>query len=319
MKPLPGIPGSPLFPSVFRERGSEIAGGNARTMKQTLICLLLGVLLLLPGCGKSNTQEDALQVAATTYPVYLLAQAVTDGVEGISLSLVINQQVSCLHDYTLTMQDMIAVERADVLLLNGAGLEEFLSDALEGRSVIDCSAGIALLEGEDGEVDPHIWMDPRNAAQMAETIAAGLAELDPEHAGCYLANAQAAAEELTRFYGEMLVLLGEGNYPLITFHDGFGYFARAFGLELLAAIEEEEGSEASAKTMVEIIRLVEAYDLPAIFTEANGSDATALAIGRECGTATLTLDICMSGSGGGLAAYEAVIRKNLETIWEAYA
>lgn len=306
-------------------------------MKKTILSLLLSGLLLLPGCGAgqpSRTSQAEFQAAATTYPVYLMAQAVTDGVEGVSVSLVIDQQVSCLHNYTLTMQDMRAVEQADVLLINGMGLEDFLDDVLEGRTLIDCSQGITPREPEEAddghdhdhglesdhshEVDPHIWMDPRNAGVMAQNIAEGLAELDPDHAEAYRSNAEAAVQELTQFRDEILEELDGGHYDLITFHDGFGYFADSFGMHLLAAVEEEEGSEASAKTIVEITHLVEEDNLPAVFTEVNGSDATAQAICRECGIKSYPLSMCMSGDGGGLAAYEAVIRQNIETIMEAY-
>lgn len=306
-------------------------------MKKTILSLLLSGLLLLSGCGagrSAGADTAEFQAAATTYPVYLLAQAVTDGVEGVSVSLVIDQEVSCLHNYTLTMQDMRAVEQADVLLINGMGLEDFLDDVLEGRTLIDCSQGITPREPEEAddghdhdhglesdhshEVDPHIWMDPRNAGVMAQNIAEGLAELDPDHAEAYRSNAEEAVQELTNFREEMLEKLDGGHYDLITFHDGFGYFADSFGMHLLAAVEEEEGSEASAKTIVEITHLVEEDHLPAVFTEVNGSDATAQAICRECGIESYPLSMCMSGDGGGLEAYEAVIRQNIETIMEAY-
>lgn len=298
-----------------------------------LFCLLLGFLLLLPGCGSHNTNQASADftVAATTYPVYLLTQTVTAGVDGVAVSLVIDQEVSCLHNYTLTMQDMVRVEQADVLVLNGAGMEEFLEDVLAGRTTIDSSAGIELFCPEDDheaaehdhsghshDQDPHIWMDPLKAAEMTQNIALGLAELDPEHAERYLANAAAAAETLSDFHAELLTLLGEGDYDLITFHDGFGYFADSFGLHLLAAVEEEEGSEASAKTIVEITELVKEHGIPAVFTEENGSDATARVICRECGIDTYALSMGMSGDGGGLEAYMAVIRGNIETILEAY-
>lgn len=306
-------------------------------MKKTIFSLLLSGLLLLSGCASTQaaqTSSSDFQAAATTYPVYLMAQAVTEGVEGVSVSLVIDQQVSCLHNYTLTMQDMRSVEQADVLLINGMGLEDFLDDVLENRTIIDCSQGITPRESDEAddghdhdhglepghshEVDPHIWMDPRNAAVMAQNIAQGLAELDPDHAEAYRSNAEKAVQELTQFRDEMLKKLDGGHYDLITFHDGFGYFADSFGMHLLAAVEEEEGSEASAKTIVEITHLVEEDHLPAVFTEVNGSDATAKAICRECGIKSYPLSMCMSGDGGGLAAYEAVIQTNIETIMEAY-
>lgn len=300
-----------------------------------LLCLLLGLLLFIPGCGAEyHTQDDAsLRAAATTYPVYLLTQAVTEGVDGVEVTLVIDQEVSCLHDYTLTMQDMVAVEQADVLVLNGAGMEDFLEDVLTGRTTIDSSSGIELLcpgedhdheeeahdhDGHHHDQDPHIWMDPLRAAQMAQNIAEGLAALDAGNADAYLANAQHISQTLTAFHEEMLELLGDGDYDLITFHDGFGYFAESFGLHLLAAVEEEEGSEASAKTIVEITGLVREHNIPAVFTEVNGSDATAKVICRECGVATYPLSMGMSGDGGGLEAYMAILRGNIETILEAY-
>ena len=297
-------------------------------MKKAVLSLLLAGLLLLSGCGGTPITESRIRLACTTYPVYLLTQAVTEGVAGVSAELVIDQEVSCLHDYTLTMQDMKAVEQADVVICNGAGLEEFLEDVLVGRESIDCSRGITLIrtdaDGHDShddheqDVDPHIWMDPDNAAVMAQNIADGLSALDPDNATRYQENAERAAAFLAQLKEELTTQLEGRDYGIITFHDGFSYFADSFGLTLLAAVEEEEGSEASAKTITEIVGLVEKYQLPAIFTEINGSDATARTVCRECGIETYPLSMCMSGEGSGLEDYAAVLRGNIETILEAY-
>lgn len=291
-------------------------------LKKTIVLLLACLLLALTGCaGTSASADDAtLHVATSTYPVYLFTQTVTQGVDSTAVSLVIDQEVSCLHDYTLSISDMKAVEQADVLILNGAGLEDFLSDVLDGRNCVDASDGIELLWNEaEQEEDPHIWMDPNNAAIMIGNIADALSAQDPGHEAQYQANAQSAQAELAAFYDDLLEELDGQHFGLITFHDGFGYFARSFGLDLLRAVEEEEGGEASAKTITEIVGLVQAHQLPAIFTEVNGSDATALAISRECDIAVYPLSMCMSGDGGGLDAYEAVLRQNIETILEAFS
>ena len=161
--------------------------------------------LLLTACGgpaATETEDDGtLRVLATTYPVYLFTTAVTEGVENVEVSLLVNQPVSCLHDYTLTVTDMKAIEGADVIVRNGAGLEDFMDDALAASdgAVIDCSAGLELLpamghEGHDHdtEYDPHIWMSYENAAVMLENIHAGLEELDPDHGEAYAGNLTAA-------------------------------------------------------------------------------------------------------------------------------
>ena len=101
---------------------------------------------------------------------------------------------------------------------------------------------------------------------------------------------------------------------LIAFHDGFQYFADAFDLPLLAAIEEEAGSEASAKEINDITTLVKEHGIPVIFTEKNGSDATAQAIARETGCAVMELDMLMSGSGTCVQDYLDGLSADLTTV-----
>ena len=249
--------------------------------------------VLTGGKAAAPAQEHKLTVVAATYPIYLFTCALTEDVDNITVERLDTGSVSCLHDYTLSMRDMQKIESADLIAVNGAGLEEFLEHALEtsDAQIVDCSQGIALLEslshdhdGHDGHDhghwDPHYWMDPERAAQMVQNLQAGLAQLDPDHAQQYMENSASIAALLAsrQSLAEELIQLYHPISGLITFHDGFQYFAAAYGLPLLASIEEEAGSEASAKEIVEITELVQKYELPVIFTEVNGSDATAQAI-----------------------------------------
>lgn len=290
-------------------------------MKKRLTFLLALSLLFLSGCSTSATQDTAdFTIACTTYPVYLLTQAVAEQVPDTAVQLVVNQQVSCLHNYTLTMTDMKLIEEADLLVINGAGLEDFLSDVLENRTYLDASQDLDLLwNEEEEEYDPHLWLDPTLASQMAQNIASGLSVADPEHQEQYKANATAVSSQLAQFQQEMRTALKDLPIrQLITFHDGFSYFARAFDLEIVASVEEEEGSEASARRIKELVGYVEQYRLPGVFMEQNGSDSAANALAQECGISIYALDMGMSGEGSGLPAYEALIRSNIDTIREAY-
>lgn len=313
-------------------------------LRRVLAVLL--TLVLLPGCTKFTPEEEkTLHILATTYPVYLFTTAVVGNTEGVDVELLVNAQTSCLHDYTLTVKDMKAIDQADVIIMNGAGLEDFMADALaqSNAAVIDCSENVKLLPtlehaGHDGhdheeEYDPHYWMDPRRAAGMMAAISDGLSEIDPDHSDCYFANEVSAYDQMGGLRQDMDVALFqiltvtgkptmEGLWncdKLITFHDGFQYFADAFGLELLKAIEEEEGATASAAEIKEITELVKENSIPAIFVEKNGSRKTADAIARETGCKVYELDMLMSGDGEGIQPYIDAIDGNLTTILEAFS
>ena len=284
---------------------------------------LLGILLLLSGCA---AEAPTAQVAATTLPVYEFTSRLCQGT-GITVTRLVTESVSCLHDYSLNVRQVKAVEGAQLVVTSGAGLEEFMEDLLtQKEAVIDASSGISLLEcehdhehehdhdhGHHHEVDSHIWLSPENAMVMAENICSGLSGRYPEYAETFEGNLSSLLAELEALdtYGkEQLSSLSCRD--LITFHDGFGYFAHAFDLHILEAVEEESGSEASAQELKHLITLVQENSLPAIFTETNGSVSAAETITRETGASSFPLDMAMGGS----SYFEAMYR-NIDTIKEA--
>ena len=297
-----------------------------------LLCLACALLLALSGCAAPPRAEDgALHVLATTYPVYLFTTAVTAGVEGVEVELLVNQPTSCLHDYTLTVTDMKAVQRADVIVMNGAGLEDFLDDALSGAqaAVIDCSAGLELLpaQGHEGHhhdtvYDPHFWMDPGYASDMVEHIVQGLSAADAAGADLFRLNGDLARQTLDGAAADWTGRLEpwQGR-SIITFHDGFQYFASFLGLDIYKAIEEEEGATVSARELKEIIGLLRQEgpgNIP-IFTEVNGSTASAETIAREVGCQVYELSMLMSGEGTGIQPYLEAMERNIQATTEAFS
>lgn len=287
-------------------------------LKAVLLVLLI-LLSTLPACTpRSNTQ-----VAATTLPVYQFTTRLCEGTD-IAVTRLVTESVSCLHDYSLNVSQVQAVEAAQVVIISGAGLEGFMDDLLEdATTVIDSSQGIELLgcetehehdhEQHNHEEDSHIWLSPTNAKVMAQNICDGLCAQFPSHAGTFKKNLSALHRELDALqaYGEAQ-LKNLSCRELITFHDGFAYFADAFDLTILEAIEEESGSEASAQELIHLIELVEEHDLPAVFTETNGSVSAADIIARETGANACELDMAMAGDD-----YFEAMYHNIDTIWEA--
>lgn len=286
-------------------------------MKKLSIILIF--LIILAGCSTGNKPA---QVAATTLPVYEFTTILCEGT-GISVTRLVTENVSCLHDYTLMPQQMRAAEGADMLVISGAGLEDFMDDVLRSAAaVIDASQQLSLLEGEHhdehghGHVhaeDPHIWLSPMNARTMAQNICAGLTRQFPGYEAQFLKNLQSLLAQLDRLqhYGEEK-LKNLSCRELVTFHDGFSYLAESFDLTILKAIEEESGSEASAAELIDLIHLVRMHHLPAIFTETNGSVSAAKIVAAETGISIACLDMAMSGE-----SYFDAMYRNIDTLWEA--
>ncbi len=283
------------------------------------ILLLILTLLLLTGCG----QPPGAQIAATTLPVYEFTSRLCQGTP-LNVTRLVTEEVSCLHDYSLNVRQVKAAEAAQTLVLSGGGLEAFLDDLLLDADAIDASAGIDLLcpedshhhEGHDGhhhESDPHIWLSPFLASRMCANISQGLTARYPQYAHTFAENLEALQSDLDALQRSGEELLGDlACRELITFHDGFSYFAESFHLTILEAVEEESGSEASARELIHLIEEVEHHDLPAIFTERSGSVSAASIIARETGCGAFALDMAMAGD-----SYFDAMYHNIQTIKEA--
>lgn len=272
------------------------------------------ILMLICLCGCSAPAEPG-GVAATTAPVYQFAAAICEGTD-IKVGQVIADSVSCLHDYSLSVRQMEQVENSDLVLLSGAGLEDFMEDALRQAETVDCAAGVALLELTHGDHshghDPHIWLDPDHAATMAENICSALSEKYPAHREAFEANTQSLVQKLQELKAWGKLELSElACRRIITFHDGFAYLAKAFDLQIVASVEEEAGAEASAADLTEIILLVEETGIPCVFTEKNGSASAASVITAETGCRSEALDMAMSGD------YFEAMTHNINTLKEA--
>ena len=154
-------------------------GTDRRPRTLLAACLLTLIALLAAGCSGSGGDRDpggqGLQVVATTTQVADLAANV--GGDRVQVTSLLKPGIDA-HDYEPSPADIDALARADLVLQNGVGLEEWLGDTIESSGydgpVVDASQGVALRQVE-GEPDPHIWQSPGNAQVMAANIERGLA------------------------------------------------------------------------------------------------------------------------------------------------
>ncbi len=289
-------------------------------MKKILLFIVLASLIVsAAGCSYEPTEPA---VAATTMPVHCFTQYLCNGTP-ISVAQLVTESVSCLHDYSLQVSQMRIIEQADLVVISGGGLEGFLEDALTGaQQICDASKGIVLHcgkaeahdhHGHSHENDPHFWLAPENAKIMAQNICHGLSLQYPQYAQHFAANLTNLLDALDKLqaYGQR-ELSSLQCRKLITFHDGFAYFAEAFDLTILEAVEEESGREASAGELIHLIQLANSHQLPAVFTEINGSKSAADVISAETGIPAFQLSMAMSGTD-----YFTEMYYNIDTIKEA--
>lgn len=288
-----------------------------------------------------------LKVLCSTFPIYLFTRNVVAGREGIRLDLLLPAALGCPHDYVVTTRDMQTLASADVLVINGLGMEDFLAKPLKKAKadlkVVDSSASVADLipmigqehprgheaaqagahdQGEGDEQskgpapNPHLFASPRQAAKVARNIAEGLAALDPAGAATYRTNAAAYAARLEKladgFAAEVAKL---PNRKIVTQHAVFDYLARDAGLEVVAVIEAEPGQEPAAAEMIDLVRTIRRTRAGAVLAEPQYGTEVAATIAREAGVPSAVLDPVANGAADAPADYyEKVMARNLQTL-----
>lgn len=281
------------------------------------LLLFLLAVSVLAGCAPQAPQAD---IAATTLPVYEFTSHLCRGTD-LTVTQLVTENVSCLHDYSLSVTQVKALEAAQVVVLSGGGLEDFMADLVKHKKVIDSSTGISLLESchdhdhehHHHEADAHFWLSPDCAKTMVTNICQGLIAQYPQHEARFCSNLKDLLGQLDALKAYADEQLGSLSCrEMITFHDGFSYFAQAFDLHILAALEEESGSEASASELKALITMTREHNLPAIFTEENGSDRSANVIAADTGAKVYQLSMVMSGGN-----YFDLMYRNIDTIKEA--
>ena len=289
--------------------------------------LLVFCLSLLSACssqsGKNNGQVNddiSIVIDTTFFPIYIEAANITKDIPGVKLINITPPSTGCLHDYQLTPDDLKRMSEADILIINGAGMESFtdkIISQLPGLQVVDASRGIPLIKSEGDDYNPHVWVSITNTIQQVENIGEQLAVLDSRRASQYIANTEAYVAKLEDLRNKMhQVVDGASSREIITFHEAFPYFAQEFDLHITAVIEHEPGSEPSAAELTETIKIIEDTGTKVLFTEPQYPARSADTIARETGIKIYTLDPAVTGTLEP-DAYLKIMENNMKTLQEA--
>ena len=264
--------------------------------------------VLMASCGEAQKTEDSeINVTASFYPIYILAENVIGDSEGINLQNMAQPQTGCLHDYQLSTGDMKKLDTTDIFLINGGGMESFLDNALElfpQLNIVDTSKGTVSLEndghdheeeGEDEhshnhEENSHFWILPQNAAVQAENICEALSEVCPDKADEFRKNADSFIESLN----DIETFDGNGMKVCI-FNEAFAYLHLSYGLDVRLCVEMDENQTPSAKEMAEIITTVKEENISLLIAADDASKAIADTVARETDAKVIVLDPVLTG------------------------
>ena len=257
----------------------NVMTGRVRTFAVIALIALIGA-----GCGDKAPEsgDGAVRLVATTGHIGDALKAITKGA-GVELKLLCGPGVDP-HSYSASTGDVKAMEDASLIVWNGFHLEAQLESLLEGTfkdkawamsSVFPSSERLDWVE--DGEVDPkapydpHIWNHLEGWATCVEGLAERLAKLDPPNATAYRTNGAAYAKEVRDAHGWAKTKLAEipaDRRFLVSGHDAFNYFAKAYGLETVAVLGVGNDQEADIQTMRDVAKTIAARKVPVIFMES---------------------------------------------------
>ena len=240
------------------------------------------------------------------------------------------------HVYQPTPADAKALAQARLVVVNGLGFEGWLERLIKSSGyrgkVATASNGIRTLKRHDhdddddhdhhGEFDPHAWQDLSNALVYADNIGNALGEIDPEGKAIYQANTEKYAQEIRALDAELretFKSIPKSRLKVVTTHDAFGYFARAYGVDFIAAVGINTDAEPSAGDIGRIIKQIRRDKIPAVFIESISDSRLLDRIRQESGAkigGTLYSD-ALSKADGPAATYLDMMRQNARTLANA--
>ena len=298
-------------------------------------CLILALGMLLTACTPIVSQEpDVLTVYTTFYPIYALAEMVTDSVSDIELKCLVQPQDGCLRAYELSDWDIYMLAYgADAVIMGGCGLESFES-TLEAYGESDLAVaevlyGLDLTYGkaevEDKEAsghwhgdNPHIYMSVSGAGQILEVLSGTLLTLDPENATLYAANAARYSGLLEELFTEITTITeGCRGKKTALMNEALVYVARDHQLDVVAQIERESGEALYASEMEECIRVLRERDAELVLIEQQAPVSLTSSL-EAAGFEVAKIDILSTkGEIDGLDGYFDAQRRNAAELAEA--
>jgi ABC-type Zn uptake system ZnuABC Zn-binding protein ZnuA len=259
---------------------------------RNLLLIIVGLgLLLINACTSQASNEVSVTDVPRVVVVNTTLADIAHNIAGemVDIEVLIPADADP-HTFQPTPQDVAKIANSQMLIANGAGLEEWLQEVIDNaggeRLVIEAAQGLAGEGNIPG--DPHYWLDPNYVIKYAYEIRDGLIELDPGHEAIYLQNTEkyiSQLEELDMWIGEQVETISPEQRLLITNHESFDYFADRYDFEIVGTIipSVSTGSSPSAQQLVALVEAIKATNTGAIFLESGSNPDLAVQLASEAG------------------------------------
>ena len=293
-------------------------GSNGKIVMMAASITLLAASVLLAGCLNTGPDDDLDLVIVSIAPQRELVERIAGDDIDVEVMVPLNMDP---HSYSPTPSQLIKVSKADIYFMMGSGIEfeelnmDTIREVNSGMDVVDLSDGIEVVsfedhgidhdhdDGEDGEdhqgTDPHVWLDPNNMLEMADTVLDALISADPSGEGTYRENHQVYVAELGRMIDDIMEVLGPfKNETFLTYHPAWGYFADTFHLIQLSV--EDDGKEPGPQGIAALISQARENDIRVVFVEPQFDTSSAEEIADAIGGSVVTVDPLSSDYIGNL-------------------
>lgn len=281
-----------------------------------LVVIVVG-FILMPKGEQKDQESSKLQIVTSFYPIYIMTANITQGAQNIELTNLTQNNVGCLHDYTLTTENMKKLEKANIFIENGLGLESFTAQVIQAYSnlkIIDSSQKVTNKIQEEEGFNPHIWTSFENYIKQVEEIFEKLCEYNPENAQIYNENYQNYLKELNDLKEQYNAQLQQLNsQKVICLNESLTYLAQELQMEVTQITTDHEESTLSAEMMKSIIEKMKQENIKIILAGAQDDLKNAQTLANETGAKIIALEDGMTGDGS-QNSYINIMKQNLEIL-----
>lgn len=236
------------------------------------------------GAWEGQEEKEELLIVTSFYPVYIAALNIAGDCPGVTVRSLSEPQTGCLHDYQLTPQDMILLSEADIFVINGGGMEQFLTEVAEeypDLTIVDAGRGIFEEDHGDGgteeepdghshdhEENAHVWMSIAHYEEQVFEIQQGLSEADPARQQQYQERALAYREKIRALAKRADALLEKTRgMPVALLHEAFGFFAEDYGFAVAGELNLDEERQVSAGEVADLLEEIREKNVRILLAE----------------------------------------------------